>query len=78
MFAYSDYAVSCCYTTSVLVGQSLTIFVLVLEYMGNRKGKGKGADQLALHIVCKCWEKKGLRDELYVQLCRQTTCNPKK
>ena len=51
------------------------LFPLVLQYMGDRKSKLKGKDELALHIVSKCWEKKGLRDEIYIQLCRQTTGN---
>ena len=53
------------------------LFPLVLQYMGDRKSKQKGKDELALHIASKCWEKKGLRDEIYIQLCRQTTGNSK-
>jgi hypothetical protein len=44
-------------------------------YMNDRKAKQKQADKLALEISTRCWEKKGLRDELYIQLCRQTTGN---
>ena len=45
--------------------------------MKDRKSKIKNPDELALHIVTKCWEKKALRDELFIHLCRQTTATPK-
>jgi hypothetical protein len=51
------------------------LFKCVQQFMGDRKTKMKELDQLALTICSKCWEKKGLRDELYIQLCRQTTAN---
>ena len=35
----------------------------------------KELDKLGLTICSKCWQKKNLRDELYIQLCRQTTSN---
>lgn len=57
--------------------ECIDLFKLVLQYMGDRKSKQKGKDELALHIASKCWEKKGLRDEIYIQLCRQTTGNSK-
>lgn len=42
--------------------------------MGDRRAK---ADPLhvALEIATKGWSAQGLRDELYIQLCRQTTEN---
>ena len=57
--------------------QSLTHFVLVQSFMTDRKAKEKDENKLALDIMSRAWEKKPLRDELYVQLCRQTTANNK-
>ncbi|XP_043923259.1 rho GTPase-activating protein 39 [Protopterus annectens] len=54
--------------------EACEIFKLIQMYMGDRKAK---ADLLnvALEIVTKGWSMQGLRDELYIQLCRQTTEN---
>ena len=46
--------------------------------MGDRKTKIRDVDEVALLITSSAWEKKGLRDELYIQLCRQTTANTKR
>ena len=35
----------------------------------------KDVNQIALEITTMAWEKKGLRDELFIQLCRQTSSN---
>lgn len=51
------------------------LFKLVLQFMGDRKSKQKNSDMIALDITTRCWETKGLRDEVYIQLCRQTTGN---
>lgn len=55
--------------------EACELFKCVQQFMGDRKVKVKELDKLALAICSKCWEKKGLRDELYIQLCRQTTAN---
>nr|DBA23883.1 TPA: hypothetical protein GDO54_011598 [Pyxicephalus adspersus] len=54
--------------------EACEIFKLIQMYMGDRKSK---SDQLnvALEIATKGWSMQGLRDELYIQLCRQTTEN---
>ncbi|XP_032646881.1 rho GTPase-activating protein 39 isoform X1 [Chelonoidis abingdonii] len=54
--------------------EACEIFKLIQMYMGDRRAK---ADQLnvALEIATKGWSMQGLRDELYIQLCRQTTEN---
>ena len=35
----------------------------------------KDVNMIALEITTMAWEKKGLRDELFIQLCRQTSSN---
>ncbi|XP_029448071.1 rho GTPase-activating protein 39 isoform X2 [Rhinatrema bivittatum] len=54
--------------------EACEIFKLIQMYMGDRRIK---CDQLnvALEIATKGWSMQGLRDELYIQLCRQTTEN---
>ena len=49
-------------------------FKLIQMYMGDRKPKAS-LPQLALDIAVKGWSMPGLRDEIYIQLCRQTTEN---
>ncbi|XP_078282326.1 LOW QUALITY PROTEIN: rho GTPase-activating protein 39 [Rhinoraja longicauda] len=54
--------------------EACEMFKLIQMYMGDRRSK---ADQLnvALEVATKGWSMQGLRDELYIQLCRQTTEN---
>ncbi|XP_044784313.2 rho GTPase-activating protein 39 isoform X3 [Bubalus bubalis] len=54
--------------------EACEVFKLIQMYMGDRRAK---ADPLhvALEIATKGWSVQGLRDELYIQLCRQTTEN---
>ena len=52
------------------------VFKLLQMYMGDRKSKFT-QQQLALDICTKGWSMAGLRDEIYIQLCRQTTENKK-
>ena len=35
----------------------------------------KDVNQIALEITTMAWEKEGLQDELFIQLCRQTSSN---
>ncbi|XP_051930303.1 rho GTPase-activating protein 39 isoform X1 [Hippocampus zosterae] len=54
--------------------EAVDIFKLIQTYMGDRRAK---VDPLcvALEVVVRGWSNQGLRDELYIQLCRQTTEN---
>ncbi|EDQ89677.1 uncharacterized protein MONBRDRAFT_25265 [Monosiga brevicollis MX1] len=56
---------------------ALEIFKLVQQFMGDRSAKGKTPESLALEVVDACWEVVRLRDELFLQLCKQTTENNK-
>lgn len=56
---------------------AVDMFKLLLQCMGDRKTRVKNLDDVTLEITTRAWEKKGLRDELYIQLCRQTTGNSK-
>jgi hypothetical protein len=62
-------------------GKKMTIeqFKLVQIYMGDRKARiGMSLNSVAMDIIMQAVAFTWLRDELYVQLCRQTTENPKR
>ena len=54
---------------------AIDLFKLVQMCMGDRKSRHTGL-QIALTIISKCWAITQLRDELYLQLCKQTTETP--
>ena len=51
------------------------IFRSIQAYMGDRKPKDN-AMEIALELAVRGWSIVDLRDEIYIQLCRQTTKNP--
>lgn len=54
-------------------------FKLVQIYMGDRKARiGMSLNSVAMDIIQQGVANPWVRDELYVQLCRQTTENPKR
>lgn len=54
--------------------EAVELFKHIQTYMGDRRGKSEPL-VVALEIVVHGWSNQGLRDELYIQLCRQTTEN---
>ncbi|XP_031777201.1 uncharacterized protein LOC100119219 isoform X2 [Nasonia vitripennis] len=63
----------------LLKREACNLFRLVQVYMGDRKANvGMTLDGVAMEIVNTAYSKPPLRDELYVQICRQTTENPRK
>ncbi|KAG8446257.1 hypothetical protein GDO86_013917 [Hymenochirus boettgeri] len=58
----------------VIKKEACELFKLVQVYMGDRPARME-KNQVALVLVTKCWSMQGLRDELYMQLVRQTTNN---
>lgn len=60
----------------VLKKEAVETFKLIQMYMGDRKVK-QLSHQTALSLANKGWSNAGLRDEIFVQLLRQTTDNPK-
>uniref|UniRef100_A0A8C9EK79 Rho GTPase-activating protein 39 n=1 Tax=Pavo cristatus TaxID=9049 RepID=A0A8C9EK79_PAVCR len=54
--------------------EACEMFKLVQSYMGDRQTR-LDRNHVALVTVTKCWSMQGLRDELYIQLIRQTTDN---
>ena len=63
----------------LLKREACNLFRLVQVYMGDRKANvGMTLDGVATDIVNTAFSKPPLRDELYVQICRQTTENPRK
>eukprot|EP00117_Sycon_ciliatum_P029557 scpid50616/ scgid23504/ Rho GTPase-activating protein 39 len=60
--------------------EALDMFKQLLVYMGDKRSKLKDRERdLILHeIIGRTWTTTQLRDELFVQLCRQTTGNKNK
>ncbi|XP_069133981.1 rho GTPase-activating protein 39-like isoform X7 [Argopecten irradians] len=56
--------------------EACDVFKLIQIYMGDRKGKHSQM-QAAQEIVIKGWNVANLRDEIYMQICKQTTENRK-
>ncbi|EGD72388.1 preoptic area regulatory factor 2 [Salpingoeca rosetta] len=59
--------------------QALEMFKLSQMYMGDRNAKGRTPYAVAKEIMSMCWDESDarLRDEFFVQLCKQTTGNTK-
>ena len=59
--------------------EAVDLFRLVQTFMGDRAApRGKESNHVALEIVTKCWDPANgvtLRDEMYIQLCKQTYLN---
>jgi len=56
--------------------EAVEVFKLIQSYMGDRKAKS-APNCVALEIISKGWSIVELRDEIYIQLCRQTSDNPR-
>ena len=54
--------------------EALDNWKLIQMYMNDRKAKAPPT-HIALEITIKGWTQPALRDEIYIQLCRQTTEN---
>jgi len=64
-------------TSNKLVKKAaVDVFKQVQIYMGDRMARSSPT-QAALEVVSYGWNNTELRDEIFVQLCRQTNNNPK-
>lgn len=55
--------------------EAVHMFLAVQMYMNDRNSKGRDPSKIALDIIVKCWSTPPLRDEIFIQLCKQTTSN---
>ncbi|XP_065670803.1 rho GTPase-activating protein 39 isoform X2 [Hydra vulgaris] len=56
--------------------EAVEVFKLILQYMGDKSTR-KTPESLSVEITTKGWSMPLLRDEIYIQLCKQTTGNNK-
>jgi hypothetical protein len=59
----------------ILKKEAPEIFKLIQAYMGDRKSKQQASLNTCLELTTKGWSLPSIRDELYLQLIKQTTCN---
>uniref|UniRef100_A0A915IEG4 Rho GTPase-activating protein 39 n=1 Tax=Romanomermis culicivorax TaxID=13658 RepID=A0A915IEG4_ROMCU len=59
--------------------EACDVFKRIQAFMGDRKVKksGIGVDQLALDVCVRGWAKQAIRDEIFIQICKQITENPR-
>ncbi|XP_054714725.1 rho GTPase-activating protein 39-like [Uloborus diversus] len=66
-------------TDKSLKRDACELFKLTQTYMGDRKTKsGQTIEAVVLEIATKGWSRQSVRDELFVQICRQITDNPRR
>jgi len=54
------------------------LFKLIQTYMGDRKmSRDAPPSSLLVDVIMKGWSVCELRDELFIQICRQTSRNPR-
>ncbi|KAL1116664.1 hypothetical protein AAG570_005136, partial [Ranatra chinensis] len=59
--------------------EATEVFRMVQTYMGDRKGKqGATQESVLLEMTTLAHANPALRDELFIQICRQTTENPRR
>lgn len=60
--------------------EAIACFKLIQMYMGDRtdRKEPKSKDMIAFELIATACHRQDMRDEIYVQLCRQTTDNPRK
>ncbi|XP_072022049.1 uncharacterized protein [Amphiura filiformis] len=54
---------------------AIEVFKLIQCYMGDRQIKDKEPEAVVVDLVTRGWTTVPIRDELYIQVCRQTTEN---
>jgi len=58
--------------------EAAEMFKLIQAYMGDRKmSREAPPTNLLTDIILKGWAVAELRDEIFIQICRQTTRNPR-
>ncbi|XP_057298183.1 rho GTPase-activating protein 39-like [Hydractinia symbiolongicarpus] len=55
---------------------AVDVFKLILQYMGDKSTR-KSLDTLSVDLTTRGWSTPALRDEIFIQLCKQTTHNEK-
>ncbi|XP_033638702.1 uncharacterized protein LOC117299307 isoform X2 [Asterias rubens] len=55
--------------------EAIEVFKLIQCYMGDRIIKNLTTESVSLDLVRRGWTVEGVRDEMYIQICRQTTAN---